>query len=152
MRPWPRVDPYHPRLSFVFCRLSLVLYFLVYCFRSLVYTPSHPFTSLHQVLSLSSFVLVVRPPTYLYTRYSCIRVFYKYYLYNLVLSINDVLETGYQNGVVARDKALCLDFVLDVVHFCFHLVYCLIILLVSAYAWFLVLHHFDNRVFAICVC
>ena len=66
------------------------------------------------------------------------RVFYKYCLYNLVPSINDVLETGYQNGAVSGDKALCLNFLLDVVYFCFLLVSCLIILLVSAYAWFLV--------------
>ena len=36
------------------------------------------------------------------------------------------------------NMALCLDFVLDVLHVRSLLVYCLIILLVSAYAWFLV--------------
>ena len=82
---------------------------------------------------------MVRSPTYLYTHYSFIREFYKYCLYNIPPSINDVLETGYQNGAVASEKALCLDFALDVVDFCFFLVYCLIMLLVSAYAWFLVL-------------
>ena len=37
-----------------------------------------------------------------------------------------MLQTGYQNGVAAENKALCFDFLLDVVHFCFLLVYCLI--------------------------
>ena len=83
---------------FVSYRLSLVLYLLVYFFYSLVYTPTHPLISLHQALSLSSFILVVRSPTYLYTCYSCIRVFYKYCLYSLVPSIKDVLEIGYHSS------------------------------------------------------